>query len=44
MNLILQICVSLTFVRLDQRSNADCAGDDARVVVAHVANRAMNVA
>ena len=37
-------CVSLTFVGLDQRSNGDGASDHARVVIAHVGNRAMNVA
>jgi len=36
-------CVSLTFVGLDQRYG-DGASDHARVVVAKVANRAMNVA
>jgi len=41
MSFVLQFCISLTFVRLD---NVDYAGDDARVVIAHVANRTMNVA
>jgi len=36
-------CVSLTFGGLDQRSNGDGASDHARVVIAHVGNRAMNV-
>ena len=44
MSFVLQLCVSLTFVRLDEVSNVDSAGDHARVVIAHVANRAMNVA
>ena len=44
MSFILQFCVSLTFVRLDEVSNVDSASDHARVVIAHVANRTMNVA
>ena len=36
-------CVTLTFVGLDQRSNGDGASDHARVVIADVGNRAMNV-
>ena len=41
---LLQFCESLTFVGLDQRSNGDGASDHARIVIAHVGNRAMNVA
>jgi len=44
MSFVLQFWVSLTFVRLDEVSNVDSAGDDARVVIADVADRAMNVA
>ncbi len=45
MSFVRQFCVrvSLTFVRLDEVSNVDSAGDYARVVISHVANRAMNV-
>jgi len=42
MRFILQSGESLTFVRLDQCSNA--ASNHAGVVIADVANRAMNVA
>jgi len=44
MSFVLLFCVSLTFVRLDQVSNVDSIGNHARVIIAYVANRTMNVA
>jgi len=44
MGLVLQFCVPLTFIRLDDVDSVDIVGDHARVVITKVANRAMNVA
>jgi len=44
MSFILQFYNSLTFVRLDQVSNVDDVADYAMVVIAYVANGAMNTA
>ena len=40
MSFVLQFCAPLTSVRLDN----DSVGDHARVVIADVVNRAMNIA